>query len=185
MKLLLRCSVALTLAASLCPTWLTAEEAPRVIRLEENLAFGDLLVLGEAENVHLPEFNVTWPARIDTGATTTSIHAVDIEIFERDGKEWVRFTLRNDEDDTSIETSRPVERMVRIKKRESEESHQRAVVQLDVTIGEVSRRIEVNLTDRGDFEFPLLIGRNFLQQVAIVDVSQSYVQDTPQPAKEE
>ncbi|MCV6596615.1 MAG: RimK/LysX family protein [Mangrovicoccus sp.] len=167
----------------IAPTPSPAEDAPKVLRLEENLAHGELQVIGEAENVHLPEFNVTWPARIDTGATTTSIHATKIEDFERDGNPWVRFHITNDEAGIDIEAQRKVARIAKIKKRGDEDYHERYVVVMDLKIGDVERRIEVNLADRTGFEFPVLIGRNYLEDTALVDVSRAYIQDTYTPAE--
>ena len=46
-------------------------------------------------------------------------------------------------------------------------------------MGEVTRLVEVNLADRTGFEYPLLIGRDFLRDVAVVDVSEKYTQATP------
>jgi hypothetical protein len=42
-------------------------------------------------------------------------------------------------------------------------------------MGELEEIIEVTLSDRSDFEFPILIGRNFLTDNAIVDVSKQFV----------
>lgn len=44
------------------------------------------LLLGEEEWIYIKAINHSAKARIDTGATTSSISAVDIEMFERDGK---------------------------------------------------------------------------------------------------
>lgn len=157
-----------------------AQDAPTVLRLEEKLTYGELLVLGEAEAIGLPEFDVIWPGRIDTGATSTSIFATDVEEFDRDGKLWVRFTLRNEESGDAIEVERAVERVAEIRRRGEGENHRRHVVLMDLAIGEVASRIEVNLADRTGFEFPVLIGRNFLEDRALVDVSRAYVQgDVP------
>jgi hypothetical protein len=51
---------------------------------------------------------------------------------------------------------------------------------LQVTIGTIKQRIEVNITDRTNYEFPMLIGRNFLKDIAVVDVSQERSQGKPQ-----
>lgn len=152
-----------------------AQDAPKVLRLEEDLKAGELLVVGEAETIHFPGLDIGWPARIDTGATTTSIHAVNIEEFERDGKPWARFQLRNDETDETIDLERAVERIAEIRKRGADGTHSRPVILMDVALGDIERRIEVNLTDRSGFDFPVLIGRNFLSGTAIVDVSRAYV----------
>lgn len=176
-----QCIVAGAIALALTATSSSAEDAPRVIVLNENLAHGELQVLGEAEWAHLPEHDITWKARIDSGATTTSVHAIDIQDFERDGDDWVRFVLRNDETDESIEVEREVTRTVKIVKRGGEGHQRRPVVMMDIAIGEVERRIEVNLTDRTGFDYPVLIGRNYLSGTALIDVSRNYIQ---QPAGE-
>jgi hypothetical protein len=46
-----------------------------------------------------------------------------------------------------------------------------------VTLGETRSRIDVNLTDRTNFEYPVLIGRNFLTDSLIVDVSRHHTLD--------
>jgi hypothetical protein len=41
-------------------------------------------------------------------------------------------------------------------------------------LGQILSKIDVNLSDRTDFEYPLLIGRNFLMDNMIVDVSRHH-----------
>jgi hypothetical protein len=50
----------------------------------------------------------------------------------------------------------------------------RYVVRMWVMLGEIRSKIDVNLSDRTDFEYPLLIGRNFLMDNMIVDVSRHH-----------
>lgn len=160
-------------------TCVWADDVPKVVRLGDALEVGSLQVVGEAEMAELPGLDVVWRARIDSGATTTSIHAVDLEEFERDGKPWVKFTARNDLLKTTVELERQVTRIAQIQKRGSDETQRRPVVALDLKIGKVTKTIEVNLTDRTNFEFPVLIGRNYLSGTSLVDVSRDYLHGTP------
>ncbi len=153
---------------------------PVDLRSKEDPAEVERLVIGEAEYFYISEAGARYNARIDTGATTSSIHALDIEAFERDGETWVSFTLIQPESGKAVELEKPVERIASIRRRGGEESMKRYVVKLEATLGNWTRRYEFNLADRTDFEFPLLIGRNLLRGTLIVDVSVAYTQ-TKQP----
>ncbi|MEF1299096.1 RimK/LysX family protein, partial [Vibrio parahaemolyticus] len=52
-----------------------------------------MLILGSEEWVYVPAIDQTFKARVDTGATTSSISATEIVPFERDGKDWVQFKI--------------------------------------------------------------------------------------------
>lgn len=134
----------------------------------------DLVVLGEIENIHIDPPGFVFPARIDTGAEGTSIHATDITPFERDGERWIRFSLRNPGTGKSATLERKKAGRVRVKKVD-DTVDRRAVVIMTLTLGKISQATEVSLTDRSNFEFPMLIGRNFLKDVAVVDVSQQRI----------
>jgi len=131
----------------------------------------DKLYLGQVESITIKGINHAIDARIDTGATTTSIDAKNIERFERDGKSWIRFTIpaRADHHDDII-VERPRKRRVLIKG-EGQEKERRYVVELYITIDGQGGWTEVSLTDRSAYEYQLLIGRNFLTGRAVVDVS--------------
>ena len=171
-------TIALLLAALLFPVPALAE-APKVERVGDDTLPADKITIGNAEMVAVPLIDAVFKARIDTGATTTSIFAIDLEEFERDGEPWVRFVVRNDETDESYALEAAVTRVAEIKKRGEEGFTRRPAVSMDLVLGDVTRRIDVNLADRTGFEFPLLIGRDFLGGVALVDVTLSYTQQTP------
>lgn len=128
-------------------------------------------IIGAVENVRLVPPNIVLKARIDTGAKTSSVDARNITPFERDGKQWVRFTCMDGDKEHTIE--RKVVRTVLIK-RHGEESQDRYVVNMRIILGEVSQLIPVTLNDRDDYIYPVLIGRNFLRDYFIVDVAKKY-----------
>ena len=112
--------------------------------------------------------------RADTGAETTSIDASDIVEFERDGKKWVQFTVTDRSTDVISEIKAPVVRNVRIKQH-GVDNVRRQVVELELRMGSLRERVEVTLADREKFDYPILIGRNFLRGRAVVDVSRKYL----------
>jgi hypothetical protein len=117
---------------------------------------GGKRVIGGVEAVRIIPGDFVLPARIDTGAKTSSLHAEELELFERDGKRWVE---------------KKVVRMVRIKQ-QNVPSERRPVIKMRFIIGGVSQSIQVTLTDRSNFKYKVLVGRNFLHDVFIVDVGQ-------------
>ncbi|MHC5067180.1 MAG: ATP-dependent zinc protease family protein [Planctomycetota bacterium] len=141
-------------------------------------------VIGAVEDVAIVAAKRIYPARIDTGAETTSIDARAIETFERDGEPWVRFQLRpqgDEEHGPSLE--RPLLRTMRIKQHDhnSVSAHTRPVVELTLIMGSSTLARDVNLVDRSNYEFALLIGRNVLAGQAAVDVSRNHTLDTKLP----
>ena len=139
----------------------------------------DKLVLGSEELFTVEPGGVRLLALIDTGAATCSLSVVDLKPFERDGSDWVRFKLPNGPDAEPVTIELPIARHVRVA-RPGFDRQRRPVVAMSLTVGEVTHMVEVNLVERGEFEFPLLIGRNFLKDAAVVDVSRKKVQGKPQ-----
>jgi hypothetical protein len=133
------------------------------------------LILGEEEWVYVPGLEESFRARVDTGATTSSISAIDIVPFERDGKDWVKFKIEHD-GIKSKEVSLPVERWVKIKQSSAEGTQRRAVIVANIQIGDLKDKTEFTLADRTHLKYPLLLGRSFFRDVAVVDVSKKYVQ---------
>ena len=126
-------------------------------------------VIGAVERIYFPPMKSPFMARVDTGATTSSIDAYNIKRFERDGKRWVSFTLKNRETQETMDFEKPLTRRVKIK-RTIEEEH-RLTVNMDVKMGKDTFVTEFTLNERHDFEYQGLIGRNILSGRAIVDVS--------------
>jgi len=132
-----------------------------------------LPIVGAVEWARVEPAGLWLESRIDTGADTTSMHAEDIQLIEKDGKRYVSFVLIDALTDSRHPQELRLRRRVLIKQSEGPDQR-RYVVRMWVTLGETRSRIDVNLTDRTNFEYPLLIGRNFLTDTMIVDVSRHH-----------
>ena len=113
-------------------------------------------------------------ARIDTGAETSSIHAENIQLEEKDGKRYVSFTLLDPASGEQIAIEERLRRKVLIRQSEGE-PERRYVVRMWLTLGEARTRVDVTLTVRQFLDYSLLVGRNFLIDTMIVDVSQQHL----------
>jgi len=132
----------------------------------------DKEVLGLVEKASIHPGDVTVRAKVDTGAKTTSLHCDCIHPFERDGEQWVSVKVE-DQSGKVVTIERKVARTTRIK-RHSGESQQRYVIKLGVCVGTVYKEVDVNIVDRTGFNYPMLIGRNFLTGDFVVDPELHY-----------
>lgn len=137
------------------------------------------LVVGELENVYLPVPGVIFEARIDSGAQTSSLDATNIERFERDGERWVRFDIEDPKTKKPITLERKLSRNVRIIQASAEETERRPVIELPFMIGDHRQTAEFTLTDREQLTYSLLIGRNILRDVMLVDVGREHATELP------
>lgn len=115
-------------------------------------------------------------AKLDTGAKTSSLHAEEIERFEKDGAPWIRFTavLEGPKDTVRRERfERPVHREVRIKDHD-DPADSRPVVELDFCLDGRRERAEFSLTDRSGFLYSVLLGRRFLADRFVVDPGETF-----------
>lgn len=129
-------------------------------------------IVGWVEKVRIFPGNVLLDAKVDTGADNSSIHAVGITEFDRDGERWVRFCLGREVKNAYCE--RQLIRTAKIK-RHGGPRLERHVVLLGICIGNFYKEAEVNLVDRSRFKYPVLIGRSFMENHLIVDPGRTYV----------
>lgn len=133
-------------------------------------------VFGWVEWCEIGEKKLRMKARLDTGAKTSSLHAEDVELFERDGAKWVKFTTLT-HDEKSVVIERPLKRIARIRKAGLEELDERYVVELNLAIDGIQRRGEFTLSERDHMNYPVLVGRNLLVEFGLVDPRRSHIAD--------
>jgi hypothetical protein len=127
--------------------------------------------------VSLPDVGVDWiKAKIDTGARTSSLHAFDVQEFEREGEEWVRFRVNpwqdSPADATIVECPIHDRRAVRSS---SGHAQQRVVVSLAIRLVDRTIVSEVTLSNRDEMGFRMLIGREALRRGFVVDPARSFL----------
>ncbi|WP_299012956.1 RimK/LysX family protein [uncultured Photobacterium sp.] len=121
------------------------------------------LILGAEEWVWLAPAKKHVRVKVDSGVKLSTIGVSDVQEFERDGNDWVKFKAGGQ----PVEL--PVERWLKSKNGSKE---RKAVVKLRAKLGELNELTEFALTaGKG-----IVLGINFIRDVAIVDGNRKYVQ---------
>lgn len=145
---------------------------------EKKAAPAQMSVLGWVESVYLEPWGFKFRARLDTGAKTSSISARDIVHFEKDDASWVRFVFDFKEDkgmpNRAVVIERPLHRNIKIKRHGDKIQH-RPVVLMDICINGETHTSEFSLIDRSSLNYPMLLGRRLLKNVALVDSGKSFI----------
>ncbi|MEM9483520.1 MAG: ATP-dependent zinc protease [Cyanobacteria bacterium P01_F01_bin.116] len=136
-----------------------------------------LPLIGWREWVMLPDFGITnIKAKIDTGARSSCLHAVNIEQFETDGIARVRFTIvpvqHDDAQQVQAEAKLLCQRTVTDSGGHQE---QRPVVLTTVSLGGIIWPIEMTLTNRDVMGFRMLLGRQAIRDRFLVDAGHSFL----------
>ncbi|WP_235937528.1 ATP-dependent zinc protease family protein [Marinobacter caseinilyticus] len=138
------------------------------------------VIVGELEKFYLVGPGYVYDARIDSGANTSSLDARNVKRFERDGKNWVRFEVPVPKSADKLTTlEREIVRNVRIIQSNEEGYERRAVVELQFAIGNHKQKAEFTLSEREQMTYPVLIGRNILRDVMLIDVGKEYATELP------
>ncbi|WP_411820940.1 RimK/LysX family protein [Hyphococcus formosus] len=156
-----------TIAAILaCCSPAIAEEEPR----------GEPVVLGYIENVAVGNLGLAMKGKLDSGADTSSVHAYNVKVYKRGERDnWVRFRLVG-KDGRAIRYDQNVIRFANIKTKTGGVIR-RPVIHLPLCVGGRWGRAEINLADRGEFEYEILIGREFLANRVLIDSSRTFMAD--------
>lgn len=158
----------LALAGSLSFTQ-ARETVPPVLETTAcNPALAAKQIVGGVEKIQL--YEIDYLARVDTGATTSSLNAYDITVDHQATERLLYFTTANEKGISK----RLVAKIVKIETvRNAQGKELRYVVSLPIRWHKLVKTIEVNLRDRSSMQFSLLLGRNWLQNDFIVDIGKS------------
>ena len=133
-------------------------------------------IIGWRERISLPDFGIeNIPAKIDTGARTAALHAVDQTVFEIDGERWVEFMIpvQNRRSPNRVRTRVVDEREI---KNTGGVPERRLIVRTQLLLGRHRWQIDVSLANRAKMEFDLILGRTAIRRRGIlVDPGHSYL----------
>ncbi len=132
---------------------------------------------GQSTGTSKTDPEITVKAKLDTGAETSSIHAEDIKVFKRDNKYWVKFTLvltDINEKTHHITMEKPRQHRVKIKNRDGDHDR-RSIVELEMCFDGRTHTTLFSLANRSEFLYPVLLGRRFLEGVAVIDSQATFL----------
>lgn len=132
-----------------------------------------LKTIGRTELVDLPEWDLLEiEAKIDTGAYSSSLHCHHIEEFKKEGESFIRFNLLDPDHPAYNEKlfELPIHDQREVKSSNGQRET-RYFVRTNIELFNKNYPIEFSLTDRSEMKYPLLIGRKFLNEKFVVDVS--------------
>lgn len=167
-------AVSLHSSAVLAEPEVSGEMASSITTSDE---LGGRVVVGWIEKGRILPERAAVKIKVDSGALTSSMHAVNIKKFTRKGKEWVRYDVPIRDADTeemvTMKFERPVFRRVLIRGAGGKE--RRPVVQMSICMGSKVYQEQFTLRDRGDMTYPVLIGRRTIEHIGLIDVSQTFM----------
>ena len=139
------------------------------------------IILGSEEWCSFPELGIpTIKARVDSGAKTSALHAINIAPFIKEGQNWVKFDINPIQN--NVKTIISCEALLvdkRVVKSSSGFREQRYVIQTSLDIGNSKWLIEMTLTNRDSMGFRMLLGREAMSGRVLVDPEQKYLLGQP------
>ena len=147
----------------------------------------DLTIIGWREWLGLPDLDLARiKAKVDTGARSSSLHAYDIEVFTRRGRDYVRFTVHpvQRETKTTINCVAALHEHRHVKSSSGHREY-RPIIRTLIELGGERWPIDLTLTTRDAMGFRMLLGREAIRKRFLVDSGRSYLfrELVPKPKK--
>jgi len=135
-------------------------------------------IIGCEEWINLPELSIpAIKARVDSGAKTSSLHAVNIKPFNFENNIWVSFEVHPIQNNRKVvvHCKAPVVDKRNIRS-SSGHSEKRYVVKTSTRIGQDQWEIELTLTNRDSMGYRMLLGREAMKGRLLVDPEKRFCQ---------
>ncbi len=141
--------------------------------------------IGWREWVALPDVgNVRIKAKVDTGARSSSLHAFNVKVFDRDGVKSVSFEIHplQRSEKNKIRVELPLLEMRKVKSSGGHETL-RPVIETEVELMGQRWPIELTLASRDEMGFRMLLGRQAMRYRFLVDPGRSFFGGRPKKKK--
>ncbi len=127
------------------------------------------IMVGWEEWVSLPDLGIpALLAKTDTGAQTSSLHAFNIQKFGKKNQEKVRFGIQPKPDDPNYKIFCSARLIDERKIRSSNGMVEvRYVISTKLKIGDVTKTIEITLSNRETMNYKMLVGRSALEGMTV------------------
>jgi ribosomal protein S6--L-glutamate ligase len=139
------------------------------------------VIVGCEEWCSLPAIGIpTIKARVDSGAKTSALHAINIKTYSKDNQEWVKFDINPIQNNAKALIHCEAQLVdQRIVKSSSGFREKRYVISTNVSLGGKVWEIELTLTNRDSMGFRMLLGREAMSGRVMVDPEQKFVLGQP------
>jgi hypothetical protein len=139
----------------------------------------NLRIIGWREWISLPALKISRiKVKVDTGARTSSLHAWDLKIKKKKGKNYACFYIHPEQRSNLREVYAEAE-VIEMRKVKSSngKSELRPVIHIEIQIDGDIYSVEVTLTNRDMMGFRMLLGRQALKKRYVVNSAVSYQTD--------
>ena len=136
------------------------------------------MTLGRVEWIWVDRASSYFKTQVDTSVASSTIYAKTVQHFERDGEKWIRFTVAVDHDGKEVMQTieAPIVKKSKVKSDEDQkDSDKKNVVSLLVNVGGQMDEQDFSISDKKPSGYTIVLGRNFLRDIAIVDVAQKFI----------
>jgi hypothetical protein len=139
-------------------------------------------IIGWSEYVGFPQWGIDrLPAKVDTGALTSSLHVDDLEVLD-DHRVRFKVVLSRKHRHKRVQVTAKVLKWGRVRS-STGHYHTRCFVKTRIRIGPVEKEIELSLASREQMLYRMLLGRKALDKDFLVDVSRRRALGKPQKTK--
>ncbi|HOF39682.1 MAG TPA: RimK/LysX family protein [Candidatus Hydrogenedentes bacterium] len=140
-------------------------------------------IIGWSEYVALPEWGISrLPAKIDTGARTSSLHVDNLQIVDAHHVSF-EVVLSRKHSNRRIHVVTRIAKWGRVRS-STGHYHTRCFVHTRARIGAIEKNIELSLASREKMLYRMLLGRKALEKDFLVDVSRRRVLGKPEKPRQ-